>query len=128
MNRIVLISASAVLLLLLVAASGAAFYFYREAQNMKVAADTESERNELIALVGKHIVLPSDEVPTIATVSDPERLKDQPFFAKAKAGDKALIYTGARKAYLYDPVADRLVDVAPVSIGVGTSPEPASAP
>lgn len=72
---------------------------------------------ELIAEVGELILLPADEAPTVATVSDPEKLKDQPFFANAKAGDKVLIYTKAKKAFLYDPVGHKVVEVAPVNLG-----------
>ena len=61
----------------------------------------------------------------MATVSDLEKLKDQPFFAKAKIGDKVLIYTDAKKAILYDPVNDKIVEVAPINIG---NSNPAEAP
>ncbi|MDO8560360.1 MAG: hypothetical protein Q7S23_05015 [bacterium] len=80
----------------------------------------KAAREETVSLlqrVGKLIVLPEGEEPTVATVNDPERLKVQPFFAKAKQGDKVLIYTNAKKAILYDPVANIIVEVAPVSFG-----------
>ncbi len=73
------------------------------------------EINTLIERVGELIVLPTGEEPTVATVSDPEKLKDQVFFANAKVGDKVLIYTKARKAYLYDPEGDILLEVAPIT-------------
>ena len=63
------------------------------------------------------IVLPEDEIPTVATVSDPEKLKEQPFFSDAKKGDKVLIYANAKKAILYDPMANKIVTVAPINIG-----------
>ena len=67
--------------------------------------------------VGKLIVLPEGEQPTVATVSDAESLREQPFFAQAKNGYKVLIYTNARKAILYDPLSNKIVDVAPLNIG-----------
>ncbi len=73
------------------------------------------EINTLIERVGELIVLPQGEEPTVATVSDPDKLKDQVFFANAKVGDKVLIYTKARKAYLYDPEGDILLEVAPIT-------------
>lgn len=73
------------------------------------------EISTLIERVGKLIVLPQGEEPTVATVSDPDKLKDQVFFANAKVGDKVLIYTKARKAYLYDPEGDILLEVAPIT-------------
>jgi hypothetical protein len=67
--------------------------------------------------VGLLIVLPKNETPTIATVSDPSVLKNQAFFVDAKKGDKVLIYTNAKKAILYDPVIKKIINVAPVNTG-----------
>jgi hypothetical protein len=53
----------------------------------------------------------------VATVSDPEILKNKNFFIDAKKGDKVLIYYSARKAILYDPVVKKIVNIAPVNIG-----------
>lgn len=78
--------------------------------------EEEDEITDLVARVGELIVLPEDEEPTIATVTDPEKLRDQVFFANAKEGDVVLIYTGAQKAYLYDPKIHKLVEVAPLTI------------
>lgn len=77
----------------------------------------QAEIESVVAKVSKIMVLPEGEIPTVATVSDPEKLKDQPFFAKAKVGFKALVYPNARKAILYDPVENKIVEVAPVNIG-----------
>jgi len=104
--------------LALLMASGAAFYFYREANRSESEPRTAIAPEEVTAIVlkvGKLILLP-DEVPTVATVQNPEKLKDQPFFAQAKAGDKVLVYSIAKKVYLYDPVNNIIVNVAPLSI------------
>ncbi len=95
-------------------------------QNPQVAAQEETQT--LIDRVGRLIILPEGETPTIATVSDPEKLRNQPFFAKAKVGDKVLIYTNAKKAILYDPLADRILEVAPVNIGASEAPNPPAPP
>ncbi|MDP4007106.1 MAG: hypothetical protein Q8P55_00725 [bacterium] len=76
----------------------------------------QAEVRALVKEVGKIIVLPQGEDPVVATVSEPERLADQPFFLQAKRGDKVLIFTNAKKAFLYDPVAKRIIDVAPVNL------------
>ena len=60
--------------------------------------------------------LPTDETPTIATVSDPGLLKN-PFYSKAKAGDVVIIYYGIKKALLYDPVAKEIINITNVNIG-----------
>lgn len=97
----------------------AAFYFgwnYYQLKNIS-SGTSEQEINDLVTRVSRLMVLPTDENPTIATVSKPEELKDQPFFAKAKAGDKVLIYAKAGRAILYDPEADKIVEVAPINLG-----------
>jgi len=78
--------------------------------------DIQETIDDVVAEVEKLIVLPEGEEPTIATVTDPEKLRDQVFFANAKEGHKVLIYTKAQKAYLYDPVAKRLIEVAPLTV------------
>jgi hypothetical protein len=108
-----------ILAALLIITSAAAIYFWRQfsqlKQNPQQAAQEEAQ--QVMALVARHMILPEGETPTIATVTDPEKLKGQPFFEHAKLNDKVLIYTNAKKAILYDPEADRIIDVAPLNIG-----------
>ena len=77
----------------------------------------KSQAKILIEKVGRLVFLPGDETPTIATVSDPAALDNQEFFAEAKKGDQVLIYTNARKAILYDPAANKIVNMATLNIG-----------
>jgi hypothetical protein len=98
-------------------ASAAVFYKKYQAASVNPQAVAQAEINDMLAKIGALIVLPTDEKPTIATVSDPEKLASQAFFKDAKQGDKVLIYTTAKKAILYDPTANKIIDVAPVSIG-----------
>jgi len=77
---------------------------------------------ETIAAVGKLIMLPEGEEPTVATISDIEKLKDQAFFTHAQNGDKVLIYTTAKKAILYRAETNKIIDVAPVNMGGAASP------
>jgi hypothetical protein len=81
-------------------------------------AAAEQEVADVIAAVRKHILLPEGEEPTVATVSDPGKLKDQLFFKNAEMGDKVLIYTKAKMAYLYDPDRDILLEVAPITTDI----------
>jgi hypothetical protein len=106
------------------AATGSAYYFYSEAQTAKNPQQAaEEEARELVAAVSKLIVLP-DELPVVATVADPAKLAGQPFFQNAKVGDKVLIFNEARKAVLFSPDENRIVDVAPLSIGQSATPAP----
>jgi hypothetical protein len=76
---------------------------------------------DLIAEVSRLIVLPTDETPTIATVNDLQKLQGQQFFVNAKVGDKVLIYTKAKKAILYDPQNQKIVEVAPLNLETAAS-------
>ncbi len=97
-----------------------AAYYYNQLQTLKSDPQVlaEQEAKEWAEKIGKLILLPEGETPTLATVSDPEALKkDQPFFNQAEAGDKVLIYTTARKAILYSVSKSKIIEVAPVNIG-----------
>src|SRR5688572_12202654 len=99
------------LLFLIVILSATTLYFYRssrQAQNNPGKA-SQVEAESLVNEIGKLMFLPDGEMPTIATVSDPEKLKGQAFFLGAKVGDKVLIYSNAKKAILYDPIAKKIV-------------------
>ena len=112
----------------LIVAIGTAFYFFREYSNLNnkngivISNDapkedaTLDEVQVLVAKIGKFIDLPQGETPTVATVSDPDKLKSQTFFAKAKKGDKVLIYTNAKKAILYDPTANKILEMSSLSV------------
>lgn len=76
------------------------------------------EEKSLLNNIGKLMVLPSNEQPRIATVTDVAKLLDQPFFAKAQNGDKVLIYQQAGKVILYRPSINKLIDVAPINTNV----------
>ena len=75
------------------------------------------ENKEFVAAISELIMLPEGEEPTVATVTNTETLKDQPFFIKAQKGDKVLIYTNNKKAVLYRPEEHKIVEVAPLNIG-----------
>ena len=94
-------------------------YFYTEVGRLRAdpQAAANNELQEIVAKVGKLFVLPEGEEPTLATVADPEQLKDQPFFVRAKKGDKVLVYNKAQKAILYDPVLNKIIEVAPITSG-----------
>src|SRR5437870_68505 len=108
-----------ILAILFLLSAGSTIYLYKQLmvlkQNPQAAAQQEAQ--ELIAKVGQLIVLPQGEEPTVVTVVDPEKLKDQAFFASAQKGDKALIYTNAKKAILYSSSTNKILEVAPINFG-----------
>lgn len=111
-----------VLIVLIFVMAGVTAYMYTQYSDLKSdpAKESQAEAVRLTEQVGKLMVLPEGEQPTIATVTDVEKLVEQPFFAKAKNGDKVLIFTGAKKAILFDPIANKIIEVAPINIGDST--------
>src|ERR1700754_5071804 len=92
-----------VVFLALVAAVAFLGYKYHQSQNKvdqlsnpKTAA--KAQVSDLVTKVSKLAQLPSGETPTVATVTDINKLKGQSFFEMAKNGDKVLIYTQAKRA------------------------------
>jgi len=116
------------LLLTLVAAIAWGTWSYKmyrdvKSQLMKLSSiqgQQELATQEIKAItdkVAKHLVLPSDEEPVIATVTNAEALaKEQPFYIGASDDDKVIIYAKAGKAILYNPTKDIIVNVGPVYV------------
>ncbi len=92
--------------------------YFKSGKTNKTNASTaaNAEVDELIKKVNSLIVLPQGETPTIATVSDKSKLKDQAFLKNAENGDKILIYAKAKKAILYRPSLNKIIETAPISL------------
>ncbi len=103
--------------------------FYRKYNDVRANPQkyVQETVDSLVGEVRQLMVLPEGETPTVATVVDPQKLKDQPFFANAVTGDKVLIYARARKAVLYSPTSHKIIEVAPLNIGNPT-PTPETKP
>lgn len=107
--------------LLLMALSVAGYFYYQYRQTAQVASAKEIE--DLSQEIGAVMMLPEGETPTLATVTDREKLAEQAFFEKAENGDKVLIYSQSGRAILYRPSTKKIVDVTTVNVA-----EPAAAP
>lgn len=98
------------------AAIGSGIYFYLQYQKVVKNPEiiTKQETDWVVERANKLMDLPQDETPTLATVLDKEKIKDQEFFKKAENGDKVLVYTKAKKAVLYRPSTNKIIEVGPV--------------
>ncbi len=110
----------AIFLLLIVSATIGLLYFRSQQDLINFRKDPQNiaknDANAIIEKVGKIMILPQGEAPTIASVTDPDKLKSQPFFAASLKGDKVLIYSKAKKAILFRPGSNKIVEVAPLNI------------
>ncbi|MDB5194326.1 MAG: hypothetical protein JWN50_340 [Parcubacteria group bacterium] len=71
--------------------------------------------NDVVSAVGKLVELPQGETPTVATVTDLAPLAGQDFFKDAAVGDKVLIFGASKKAILYRPNGNKIIQIAPLN-------------
>ncbi len=115
--------------LILILAAIPTIYFYvqnkntqNKLNNLQGNSQTSASVDAVVKQVGKLVILPSGETPTLATVTDVGKLKGQPFFANAANGDKVLVYSKAGKAILYRPSVNKIVEMAPLNSASQSSP------
>jgi len=112
-----------IILVLLALAASSVWYFlkYQDAKKqISILSSLEGQQEiskeeieKVLKDVGKLILLPTNETPTVATIEDAQALaKDQAFFAEAQNGDKVLIYSD--RAIIYSPERNVLVNVGPI--------------
>lgn len=106
--------------LLVAALSGSAggYFFIQDRKNDQQTQTKQgslSDVSYVVSRVSRHMILPSDETPALLTVTDTTKLTST-FLRQAKNGDKVLVYQANKKAVIYRPSADKIVDVGPVVI------------
>ncbi len=106
-ERSVLYAALALVALLAIVAGVLAF----SKSSLFVSDDPVS----LAKQVGELMLLPEDETPTVATVSDMHALEGQVFFKNAQVGDKVLMYLASQRAILYRPSERLIIEVGPIT-------------
>lgn len=114
-------------------------------ENARLSNPEESakaEKDKVKKQVEKLVDTPKDEEPIIATVTDVDKLKSQPFYANAQNNDKALFYEKSKRAILYRPATNKIINTSTLEIkntptnpaktttpakpGSGVTPDPAS--
>lgn len=123
-KKIILLSISLVVLLVGI---GLFTFFYRDYKKVKNNPDiiAKEEIGNVTKAIGKFMDLP-DEVPTLATVTDKDKIKDQEFFKHAENGDKLLLYTRGGMAILFRPTTNRIIGITPLTVGDPNQPTQAS--
>lgn len=80
-------------------------------------AALSAEDKKIIEQLDKIMLLPQDVTPTMAVITDIDKLKkEQPgFFGDAKNGDRLIIYP--TQAIIFDAQANKIIKVGPVQFG-----------
>lgn len=114
LTKRILLAAGALVFIGSVIAAG---YFFWQYNNLKANPNSVAEQktDNLVTKVSKLYALPK-ETPTVAEISDKEKLKDQSFFDNAQNGDYLLLFTNAKQAIIYRESTNQLINVGPISI------------
>lgn len=111
-----------IIILLLIIAAAALFYFNNQ-KGFKLpiftsASTTAKEGKEIVNQVSKLVLLPEGENPQIETATESQNLKNQSFFTQSQVNDIVLTYQKAKKAILYRPGINRIIDIATITDSV----------
>lgn len=116
--------------LLTVIALGLGIWKYMDQQkqldSLKQATKSAQDINkEAAADLASIAVVPEGEEPVVREVEEVESLAKQPFYAQAQIGDRVLLYTKAKRAYLYRPSAKKVVNISNNIVVQGANEEAA---
>jgi hypothetical protein len=120
-----------VLVVLVVALGIWAVSLYHDKKNLQNQVSTlkvnpqstaTKQAEQLVSEVGKLMQLPTNETPSVVTVSDAAQAKkSSAFFNNAQDGDKVLLYVKAGEAILYRPSTNKIVLVEPITYNSATA-------
>jgi hypothetical protein len=80
--------------------------------------EQEKQIADVVAAVGKLMLLPANDEPVLARVEDPEALvKQQAFFTGSEKGDTLLVFPKAQRAVLYSPKRNLIINSGPIIAG-----------
>lgn len=118
------------ILLLLIVGAVLGFYFFDQYQKGNLFSNSgqnaqAKENKKVIARVGKLIKLPN-ETPSVATVSDITKLQNQTLFQNAQNGDKVLIFNKAKRAIVYRPSENLIIEIGNIVVTPENSPSSVS--
>ncbi len=108
---------TAVAILILVTATGYLIWQNTQLRSPDYQAKAQDRANQaLVQEVSKILLLPSDQTPTIATITKIDDLKkvNAAFYADAQNDDKILFYS--TKAVIYREAEHKIINLAPVTL------------
>ena len=116
-NRQFFISAGIIFLAL---AAGGGVYWQLAATRQTPttsSADTNdsSELSSIVSQIKQLVDIPSNETPTVAEITNQDKVRAQPFFVSAQTGDKVLIFADSKKVILYRPSTGKVINIASLS-------------
>jgi hypothetical protein len=83
--------------------------------NISEEEKNKQETRTVIQKVGELYILPKDEDPTVAAITNKSKLDGQEFFSNAKDGDYLIVYSKAKVALIYRQSVNKLVNAGPIN-------------
>lgn len=115
-------------LIVLIVLVGLAYQTHPFGIGLSKEEQAQQEVQKTLAAVGRHIIVPKDDTPLIAKVTNAATLaSQQPFFANAQNGDELLVFPKTSQAILYSPSRDIIVNVGPIQYPGGAANTAAAA-
>lgn len=111
-TKILLIGAAVIIVVL---AAVAGYFIWRTISlSSNPSAAGEQKSTDITQKVGKIFAVPTEK-PTIAQISDRDKLNDQPFFAKAQNGDYLLVFPTEKTALIYREHENKIINAGPIN-------------
>ena len=103
-----------------------AYHYYTLSQSLKKTPDQVAEEQavKLTAEISKLMQLPTDETPSVVTITDTTKVSSQPFFKNAQNGDALLVYSKNMEAIIYRPSTNKIIQVGPIYNEAPSVPSP----
>lgn len=109
------------IIVIFVVGVGAGYMVYNKLseKNSKKEEIVDNQVGEILDELGKIILLPEDETPTVMSIMDVEELKkeNEEFYKDAIKGDILIIYSD--KAIIFRREKRKIINVAPVFMETG---------
>jgi hypothetical protein len=97
-----------------VLAGGGVYSFarrYPDVLGLRVTISQEEEAKAIVEAVSKIMDVPTDEAPTIKTVTSFDESSNETAFKNTKSGDKIISYLKNKRVILYRPSDNKIIDV-----------------
>ena len=92
--------------------AGGAFGYYEYLISISPAVVYAKKVKSMTSIIGEQMLLPTNDQPVIATVTDIKKLPKEAFFLNAQDGDKILMYKKDKEAILYRPLTGKVITYA----------------
>jgi len=127
MKKTETVSINIIVVLVMLVLIGTAYYFFSQYKKTQLLLNNptlaaKEEVKKITDQLSKLMELPAKEEPIVVTVLDKKKLTGQDFFKRAENGDKVIVYSVSKKAILFRPSINKIIEAAPLNLGDTNQP------